>query len=139
MDKGIVRQIGTPAEVYDDPADTFVATFLGSPPMNLVESADAIVGFRPEHLLPAGFAAAAGALLPFAFRLGHEEYLGSERILYGRLDGGRLDGKRVVSRVPASYRTPMPEDSVHRFEVAQENLRFFDGRSGARRGPVPLS
>jgi hypothetical protein len=37
MDKGRIRQIGKPQEVYDDPADTFVATFLGSPPMNLIE------------------------------------------------------------------------------------------------------
>src|SRR5438874_8539611 len=36
MSQGVVRQIGTPADVYDEPADTFVATFLGSPPMNLV-------------------------------------------------------------------------------------------------------
>src|SRR5881409_2237059 len=36
MNLGSVRQIGTPAEVYDEPADTFVATFLGSPPMNLL-------------------------------------------------------------------------------------------------------
>ena len=54
MNHGRVRQIGTPAEVYDDPADTFVATFLGSPPMNLVESDRVVVGFRPEHLRPAG-------------------------------------------------------------------------------------
>src|SRR6202165_1652288 len=37
LDKGLVRQVGSPREVYDDPADTFVATFLGSPPMNLID------------------------------------------------------------------------------------------------------
>src|SRR5512143_268244 len=52
LHKGFVRQLGTPREVYDSPADTFVATFLGSPPMNLMENGDFIVGFRPEHLLP---------------------------------------------------------------------------------------
>ena len=35
MSHGEVRQIGTPADVYDHPLDTFVATFIGSPPMNL--------------------------------------------------------------------------------------------------------
>jgi len=50
LNKGVVHQLGTPAEVYDNPADTFVATFLGSPPMNLAELAELIVGFRPEHL-----------------------------------------------------------------------------------------
>ena len=38
MNAGKVRQLGTPDEVYTDPADTFVAGFLGSPPMNLVET-----------------------------------------------------------------------------------------------------
>src|SRR2546428_642030 len=46
MNKGEVRQIGSPSEVYDEPADTFVATFLGSPPMNLVEKGDVITGCR---------------------------------------------------------------------------------------------
>src|SRR5271169_5868501 len=53
LNKGIVHQLGTPTDVYDNPADTFVATFLGSPPMNLVELGDVIVGFRPEHFRPA--------------------------------------------------------------------------------------
>src|SRR5215469_1376497 len=52
LNQGYVRHIGSPTDVYDRPADTFVATFLGSPPMNLLEDGDAIVGFRPEHLLP---------------------------------------------------------------------------------------
>ncbi|MBB3710486.1 multiple sugar transport system ATP-binding protein [Limimaricola variabilis] len=37
MEKGVIRQIGTPDEIYSDPADTFVAGFIGAPPMNLVE------------------------------------------------------------------------------------------------------
>ncbi|HZA81454.1 MAG TPA: ABC transporter ATP-binding protein, partial [Actinomycetes bacterium] len=53
MYEGRVRQIGPPREVYEDPADTFVATFLGSPPMNLVAQGDRLLGFRPESFLPA--------------------------------------------------------------------------------------
>src|SRR5437867_8894212 len=52
MDRGKVRQVGTPHEVYEDPVDTFVATFLGQPPMNLVELQGALLGFRPEHFVP---------------------------------------------------------------------------------------
>src|SRR5438034_2225238 len=56
MDRGKVRQVGTPHEVYEDPVDTFVATFLGQPPMNLVEQPGGggrtLLGYRPEHLLP---------------------------------------------------------------------------------------
>ncbi|PYU82926.1 MAG: ABC transporter ATP-binding protein, partial [Acidobacteria bacterium] len=63
LNKGVVRQLGTPTDVYDHPADTFVATFLGSPPMNLAEIGDVIVGFRPEHFRPAS--TAAGDSVPF--------------------------------------------------------------------------
>src|SRR5918996_2944633 len=50
---GRVRQVGPPQAVYEQPADTFVATFLGAPPMNLIPRDDVIVGFRPEKALPA--------------------------------------------------------------------------------------
>src|SRR5438477_10263813 len=53
LNKGYVRQIGTPKAVYDQPADTFFATFLGSPPTHLMENDDVIVGFRPEQFRPA--------------------------------------------------------------------------------------
>jgi multiple sugar transport system ATP-binding protein len=141
LHQGIVRQIGTPAEAYDEPADTFVAGFLGSPPMNLIESEEAVIGFRPEHLLPAGGAAPASAsTLPFSFRLEHEEYLGSERILYGSVDGGRFDGKKVVSRLPATFHPGAGPGSVMPFQVERGKLKFFDrGPAGKRRAPVSLS
>jgi sn-glycerol 3-phosphate transport system ATP-binding protein len=55
MNGGIMEQFGTPEEVYTRPASTFVASFIGSPPMNLLKNApDAlpgtITGIRPEHL-----------------------------------------------------------------------------------------
>ena len=55
MDRGRIRQLGTPREIYDDPADTFVATFVGSPPMNLIERDGVLFGFRPEHFAPHEF------------------------------------------------------------------------------------
>jgi multiple sugar transport system ATP-binding protein len=64
MDGGVIRQVGTPKEVYDHPRDLFVAGFLGSPPMNLVEAtlersggAGAVVRFGGHELrldVPAG-------------------------------------------------------------------------------------
>src|SRR5512135_1558461 len=102
MDKGAVRQIGTPAEVYDDPADTFVATFLGSPPMNLVSSDGTITGIRPEHFLPAR-AVADPHSVPFRLTFSHEEYLGAERILYGTLAEGPFAGAKVVSRIASTH------------------------------------
>jgi multiple sugar transport system ATP-binding protein len=53
MDRGVVRQVGTPKELYDRPDDLFVAAFLGTPPMNLAEATveDGFVRFA-GHRLP---------------------------------------------------------------------------------------
>ena len=52
LNHGKVRQVGTPQEIYGNPTDTFVATFIGSPPMNLIEDGKIYLGFRPEAFLP---------------------------------------------------------------------------------------
>ena len=52
IDHGRLRQVGTPTEIYEHPADEFVATFLGTPPMNLIERDGGSMGFRPENFLP---------------------------------------------------------------------------------------
>src|ERR1700676_4453831 len=96
LNKGVVHQLGTPTEVYDNPADTFVATFLGSPPMNLVELGEVIVGFRPEHFRPTS--ARGGDSVPFHFKVENREYLGSEWIVSGSLVGGKFEGKKIFSR-----------------------------------------
>ena len=54
LNQGKVCQIGTPQEIYGHPTDTFAATFIGSPPMNLVEDGATYLGFRPEAFLPHG-------------------------------------------------------------------------------------
>ncbi|MGH9398928.1 MAG: ABC transporter ATP-binding protein [Thermoanaerobaculia bacterium] len=138
MSQGRVRQIGTPAQVYDDPADTFVATFLGSPPMNLVENGPTILGFRPEHFRPAGSGGEGGARLELPFRLTHEEYLGAERILYGRIAGGRFDDRAAVARLPSTHAVRFSPGTTHAFEAAEKDLRFFDAQTGARTARVAL-
>jgi multiple sugar transport system ATP-binding protein len=137
LDKGIVRQVGSPREVYDDPADTFVATFLGSPPMNLIDHNGVLVGFRPEHLLPPALAASPAAGIPA--RVTAVEYLGSERILYARIERGRFAGQKVIARLPAIFQDEMREDSVVELAVAERHLRFFDRASGQRTAPRALS
>src|SRR5262249_57229135 len=52
LNQGKVIQIGTPQEIYGSPMDTFVATFIGSPPMNLIEDGGTLLGVRPAALLP---------------------------------------------------------------------------------------
>ena len=69
MRKGVLQQIGTPEELYTRPANTFVATFIGSPAMNLVPlrrsglGPDSLLaGFRPEHIRVGSSAQATGEL-----------------------------------------------------------------------------
>ena len=58
MKDGQIQQLGTPQQVYNEPANTFVASFIGHPAMNLVppsvfrlETDATLVGIRPEHLI----------------------------------------------------------------------------------------
>jgi len=132
MDKGRVRQVGTPAEVYDDPADTFVATFLGSPPMNLLERDGVVLGFRPEHVRNG---AGGSDDARFRFRCELTEYLGSEQLAFGTLEG--WEGREVVWRFP-SWEPAPPEGSVQEVRVEKTRLRFFDAASGRRRPAAPL-
>jgi multiple sugar transport system ATP-binding protein len=122
LNKGVVRQFATPKEVYDDPADTFVATFLGSPPMNLVEHGEVIVGFRPEHFRLAE--TIQENKVNFKFRVENVEYLGAEYILSGVLLGGRLEGKKVVARLLLGQTFEVA--TIYDFAVPERHLKFFD-------------
>ena len=132
MAGGRIRQVGTPAEVYDDPADTFVATFLGSPPMNLLERDGILLGFRPEHVRAGS--AAEGAV-GFRFRCELTEYLGSEQLAYGTLQDAAWAGREVVWRFPSWDPAPA-EGSVQDVYVERARLRYFDSSTGLRR-PAP--
>src|SRR3989475_6939922 len=118
LNKGVVRQLGTPTDVYDHPADTFVATFLGSPPMNLAETGDVIVGFRPEDFRPAS--TVTGDSVPFRFKVENIEYLGSGWIVSGTLAGGQLDAKKVFSRLSSAQNLQL--GGTYYFAVPQREL-----------------
>jgi multiple sugar transport system ATP-binding protein len=135
LHKGFVRQLGTPREVYDTPADTFVATFLGSPPMNLLENGECIVGFRPEHLLPKE--AAPDAAITFRLRIKIAEYLGAEWIVYAVVVGGKFEGKEVVSRLSSAG--SFQADTIYDFGVREPDLHFFDRQSEKRTQPRMLA
>ncbi|MDP3984567.1 MAG: ATP-binding cassette domain-containing protein, partial [Acidimicrobiia bacterium] len=137
MSAGRVRQFGTPEEVYRDPADTFVATFLGSPPMNILQRPDDLVGFRPESFFPEGAVPDDGNRTTFRFHVNRVENLGSDRYLYGTVPG--LDEHtKVISRLPSTVTIPVEAGRDHLFTVAREDLKFFDQESGLRIPPRPL-
>jgi multiple sugar transport system ATP-binding protein len=130
IDHGKLRQIGTPTEIYDDPADEFVASFVGTPPMNLVEREGGSLGFRPEHFLPREMLDGA-ELAELPFRIDRMEYLGSERILYGVLDGMAVK-REITAKLPAHVSLAgIRAGEWHPFAVRKTELRFFD-RDGRR-------
>jgi multiple sugar transport system ATP-binding protein len=131
MNKGRVRQMGTPQYVYDHPADTFVATFLGSPPMNLIrKDAGTILGFRPENFFPKEDAKPGEPIATFKFRVRQVEYLGADRLIYGSLDDAQRSDQTVISDLPSTITTPISEEQVYDFVVPVGALRHFDAQTG---------
>jgi ABC-type sugar transport system ATPase subunit len=135
MSDGQVRQIGTPAKVYDDPLDTFVATFIGSPPMNLVLHEDRLVGFRPENLLPVENVHTDRVVMPV--KVDRIEYLSGDRHIYGTVQ--RIgEETRVIARLPSTIATPVSAGETHEFAVRPDQLRFFDAGTGQRTEAIRL-
>ncbi len=132
LSQGKVRQVGPPVEVYDDPADTFVATFIGSPPMNLVARGDLLVGFRPEHLLPADHLR--GDVQPVKLAVDRLEYLSGDRHVYGTVTGIG-EATRVIARLPATVTDPIESGQEYDFAVSRDRLRLFDAATGLRSVP----
>jgi len=125
MNAGRAEQIGKPLEVYAKPATTFVASFIGSPPMNLIpqerNGKPVIFGIRPEHLDPCG---EKDAMLVIDVDL--IEPLGADTLVYGHLGA---DGARVAARLPTSLegrvgKLPLRYDPAH--------AHYFDAGTGAR-------
>jgi multiple sugar transport system ATP-binding protein len=137
MSKGRVRQLGPPQEVYNDPADTFVAGFLGSPPMNFFERNGAMVGFRPEQILPKGAYSTQDALVHVWFRVDRVENLGADRLLYGVLRDLAPDVKMIIN-LPFTVHLPVTEGQAYEFSIKQSDLKWFDKESGLRIAPRTL-
>ncbi len=137
MSKGKVRQLGPPHEVYEEPADTFVAGFLGSPTMNFLERDDTIVGIRPEHLLPKMIADARVPLVMLRFRVDRVENLGADRLLYGTLPEVAPEQKVLVN-LPSTVHAEFAAGETHDFAVKEKDLKFFDRASGRRVGARPF-
>ncbi|GAA3988863.1 sn-glycerol-3-phosphate import ATP-binding protein UgpC [Comamonas faecalis] len=124
MNAGNVEQFGTPEEVYHRPATIFVASFIGSPPMNLLKNAPGgragrILGIRPEHidLVDAG---------GWEFQVETVELLGAERLLYGK-----VGGEDVTVRTEEGQPYPKPGSSA-RIAPREERLHWFDAQTEKR-------
>src|SRR4051794_8070317 len=129
MNHGRLEQVGTPAELYDAPANVFVAGFIGSPGMSFAPAAalgggpeGATVGVRPEHARPwadgAGLGGALHGAVEYVEALGRETFLGVRH----------EDGTRLLLCVDGRAEAG-PGDGVA-YGLVREGLRFFDPDSG---------
>jgi sn-glycerol 3-phosphate transport system ATP-binding protein len=123
MNAGRAEQIGAPLEVYAKPATTFVAGFIGSPPMNLIPRDGKLLGIRPEHLEPC---AASAAMLTVDVDL--IEPLGADIIVYGHI-GDDGEGARVAARLPADAKAQAGRLALR---YAPQHVHWFDPASGKR-------
>ena len=127
MNAGNVEQFGTPEEVYHQPASTFVASFIGSPPMNLLQNAPGgqagrILGVRPEHIDLVPGDGSGG----WEFTVETVELLGAERLLYGK-----VGGEDVTVRVEEGRPSPKPGETT-RIAARADRLHWFDQATGHR-------
>jgi len=123
MNGGVMEQFGTPEEVYNQPASTFVASFMGSPPMNLLNHAPGlaegqILGIRPEHLQL--------STSGWALKVDTVELLGAERLIHAHM------GQENLSlRIDASVNAPQSGDIF--FATPKEGcMHYFSAVTGKR-------
>ena len=130
MSEGKIQQIGTPQRIYDDPANEFVATFLGSPSMNILSTESFRFGFRPEHFLPKTLNDNPENSRIFHYYVKRVEYLGSDRLVYGYVHGH--DNELTLAKVPSNVRVSLDIEGDYEFAVHNSDIKFFDKGSGQR-------
>ncbi|KRD72683.1 MULTISPECIES: sn-glycerol-3-phosphate ABC transporter ATP-binding protein UgpC [Sinorhizobium/Ensifer group] len=147
MQAGRIMQVATPKELYNRPANLFVAGFIGSPEMNLVDAtlqggelqiggqrlalgahlerrlsarpAEAVLGMRPQHLSLVADGPGLSARLSNAEFMGHEVYLHAD-----------LDGRKLVSVVGAAEFEALGQSDVIRLRPDPDHLHVFDKTDG---------
>ncbi|AXI48529.1 sugar ABC transporter ATP-binding protein [Sulfitobacter sp. SK012] len=152
MKDGHIEQVGTPMDVFNHPVNTFVASFIGSPPMNLVpatiksgqivfaderslpvparladlvsDGQEVVFGLRPDDLTPVGHGIAeSGDSAKVTLPIILSEPLGTETILYTTLAGQEAQGKMFGPRNVAP-------GEVLEFDVAMDKAHLFDAGTG---------
>ncbi len=122
LNAGRVEQAGSPLDLYDHPANLFVAGFIGSPKMNFITGAEAekegaaTIGIRPEHLNPTRDGAGWRGIVTAA------EHLGSDTFLYVDVPGigpmtARVQGEAGLKVGDSVALAPDPA-RLHRFNAA---------------------
>ncbi len=126
LDKGIIQQVDAPEEIYNNPQNTFVAGFVGSPQMNFIKSNELvefnseqkniILGVRPEKMV-------CGGEIRFSTPVDMYELLGSEKIVYFTIGESKCSAK-----LPADYEIKKTID----LSIRKEDIYYFDCETGKR-------
>jgi multiple sugar transport system ATP-binding protein len=120
LDAGRLQQVGSPRELYTNPANRFVASFLGRPAINLLAiEPGRQLGLRPEHIHLADDGAVAARLL-------RREWWGHQQLLWLQTQWGAL-------RVLTAPEAPTPPEP--RLSWRRQHELWFDPDSGARLAP----
>lgn len=154
LNRGEIQQIGTPKQLYDRPANCFVAEFIGTPAMNLLpamvgdgmlrlpmleipieqlpaaptERQPLLVGIRPEHLTAA---AAATTQLGFTVRIDMLDWLGADGYAWFNLPTtGSHAPQRAVARIPSDAGLSRGDDLA--LSLDPRHLHLFDADTGTR-------
>jgi multiple sugar transport system ATP-binding protein len=146
MNLGVLQQIGTPPELYDNPVNVFVAAFIGSPAMNFATARahdgklvlggttlhlsgepakaaaqnlgrDLLIGFRPEDLVLNGNGRADDVHIPAQIDV--VEYLGHEELIHAQ-----AEGHEIVALVPSEQKVQAGQEV--KFAIQSDKLHVFD-------------
>lgn len=123
LDKGVIQQVDTPEEIYNNPQNMFVAGFVGSPQMNFIEGEQLsqdfkgkIAGVRPEKMQT-------GGEFKLTVPVDMTELLGSEKIAYFSIGQNKCSAK-----LPADFNLGKSLD----LSIKRDDIFLFDKETGKR-------
>ena len=120
MEDGIIKQMGTPKEIYDKPANLFVAKFIGSPAMNIIDKDNLYLGFRPENLEPEQiFKYSKDDSFKLELHVNRVEFLGNDTLIYCSSD---LTNEVITAKIVSNDNLNLIEGKKYNFYVQSNNV-----------------
>lgn len=151
INNGVIQQLDTPRNIYNDPANLFVAGFVGSPQMNMIRGAimdnrfssastalkcpgmvdhsDTVLGVRPEDMRIVTDTDSAGKQGHIKAKIYSLELTGDETIVTCAIED-KVKQAQIVVRMPADYEEQI--DAEVEIEITSERVFFFDDEQGDR-------
>ncbi len=142
MENGLVQQVGSPTDIYDHPSNTFVAGFIGSPAMNLVEGHVEEGVFSTQNTSVNGISAENGEVV-LGFRAEDVNVVDSdgdinapiyaiEMLGDATMISVRINGSLVSVKTNKTYRAEI--DDMVSIQIPENSRHIFDAKTGVRMG-----